>query len=118
MYSVALFKTSVSYENVKASGEMLLQLLSKEQVQAARSNLVETLGRKSARDVDKLEEAMKLGYQVGYHDDIPFIEESLFVCKLQVSSCPPKKPPKGDKLGINVLARRIRRPMCFIWLMQ
>lgn len=64
VWSLGLYKETLSYENFKRTGSCVLQLLTEKHVP-----LVKLLGGSSGRDVSKNEECTELGFQWGALQD-------------------------------------------------
>eukprot|EP00466_Bigelowiella_natans_P011827 jgi/Bigna1/141416/aug1.62_g16124 len=76
-YSVALFKDTRTHENVRRDNRLLLQLLN-----TGHAELVEILGRQSAKDIDKISKLEEIGEEIAWKDGFPYLSSSTAVCDL------------------------------------
>jgi flavin reductase (DIM6/NTAB) family NADH-FMN oxidoreductase RutF len=81
-FAVALYVGTLTWVNVKQRGRARLALLSEMHLP-----LVTLFGKASGRDIDKVSEALNLGFEVDYtDDDVPFLRDGPGYVDVRVDS--------------------------------
>lgn len=78
-YAVALYRDTLSWENMKKTRHGVLQIL-----QQQHAPLVQLLGKESGHEVDKMAELQQQGFKLAGRHGVMVLEDAFGIIRLQV----------------------------------